>query len=113
MLHTLTMPNGSVIREYMNDGGTVFAVTWRGPSRPDLRQLLGAAFDTFQEQVTAPASDDTAASSGAVVHHGRLRRPLVVERSDLVVHSAGHPGAFFGFAYLPQQLPAGFTADAL
>lgn len=112
VLHTLTALNGSVVREYVNSDGVVFAVAWRGPGRPDLRQLLGPAFHTFQAQVTTPVTD-IAADGSTVVHHGRLRRPLLVEQRDLVVHSAGHPGAFFGFAYLPQHVPAGFNPDAL
>jgi hypothetical protein len=111
-LHTLTTSNGSVVREYMNTDGMIFAVAWRGPGRPDLRQLLGPAFDTFQTSVTAADFSATLSSTGTVVRHGRLRRPLIVEQRDLVVHSAGHPGAFFGYAYLPQKIPAGFTPDA-
>jgi len=111
-LHTLSTSNGSVIREYMNADGMIFAVAWRGPGRPDLRQLLGPAFDTFQTSVTAADFNATLSSTGNVVHHGRVRRPLIVEQRDLVVHSAGHPGAFFGYAYLPQKIPAGFTPDA-
>lgn len=113
ILHTLTMSNGSVVREFANPDGVVFAVAWRGPGRPDLRQLLGGAFDTFQATVAGPDANTTVANDGAVVHHGRFRRALVVEQRGLVVHSAGHPGAFFGYAYLPQQIPAGFTPDAL
>ena len=107
------MSNGSVVREFQNNDGVVFAVAWRGPGRPDLRQLLGGAFDTFQAKVTAPDSNTTVTSNGVVVHHGRSRHALIVEQSNLVVHSAGHPGAFFGYAYLPQQTPAGFSPDAL
>ncbi len=113
ILHTLTTSNGSVVREFANSGGVVFAVAWRGPGRPDLRQLLGAAFGTFQATAAGPDANTTVASDGSVVRHGRLRRALTVEQRDLVVHSAGHPGAFFGYAYLPQQIPAGFTPDAL
>ena len=98
-LHTLTLPNGSIVHEYMDGDGVVFAVSWQGPSRPDLRQLLGASFDAFQTAVTP-------------TRPGRLRRPLLVQQGDLVVHSAGHPGAFRGYAYLPQRLPAGFFSDA-
>lgn len=112
-VHALAMPNGSVVREFVNNDGVVFAVTWRGPGRPDLRQLLGGAFDTFQATVAGPDSNTAVASNGAVAHHGRLRRGLVFEQRNLVVHSAGHPGAFFGFACLPQQTPAGFSPDAL
>ncbi len=93
--HTLTDVNGGVVREYARDDGTVFAVSWRGPARPDLRQLLGSRFDTFR-----------IASSG---HRGRTRRPIAMRQGDLVVRSAGHPGAFFGVAYLADIVPPGFS----
>ena len=97
-VHTLTLANGGTAREY-EAGGAVFAVAWRGPGRPDLRQLLGPSFATLQAEV-------------AVARRGR-RRPLMVRHDDLVVHSAGHPGAFWGYAYLPALVRAGFPADAL
>ena len=97
--HTLTDANGGIVREYARADGTVFAVSWRGPARPDLRQLLGDRFDAFR-----------VASSG---HRGRTRRPIAMRQGDLVVRSAGHPGAFFGVAYLAALVPAGFTAADL
>jgi hypothetical protein len=99
-VHSMTLANGDTVREFMNPDGAVFAIAWRGPARPDLRQLLGARFDTLQ-------SDNAAAKVKG------LRRPLTVERSDFVVQSGGHPGAFWGLAYLPQAIPAGFSPDDL
>jgi hypothetical protein len=97
-VHALALPNGGVTREYTRADGIVFAIAWQGPSRPDLRQLLGAYFETFQ--------------SDNALHHGRrARRPLSVQRPDIVVQSAGHSGAFWGLAYLPQAAPAGFSIN--
>jgi hypothetical protein len=96
---TLTLDNGGTIKE-LSSGGVVFAVAWRGPSRPDLKQLLGEHFDTLQAET-------------AVVGAHRLRAPILLNRADLVVHSAGHPGAFRGFAYLPALTPAGVSAADL
>jgi len=93
---TLTLANGAVVREFSRPDGTVFAVAWRGPSRPDLRQLLGGQFATFQSE-TAPITGR------------RARRLVSVNRSDLVVQSSGHPGAFWGFAYVPNLTPGGFA----
>jgi len=95
-LHTLTLPSGAVVREFTREDGVVFAVSWRGAGRPDLRQLLGDGFDTMQADI---------ATRRPRVH----RMPLAVNRADLVVHTGGHPGAFWGSAYLPQQVPAGFS----
>ena len=99
-VQTLTLANGGIVREYLDPDGVVFAVSWRSPGRPDLRQLLGAKFETLQADA---------------VHLGtpRTRRPLAVNRSGLIIHSGGHPGAFWGLGYLPQRIPAGFTASDL
>ena len=96
MVHSLVLPNGGVAREFARRDGVVFAVSWRGPGRPDLRQLLGDYFGAMQ-------ADNARA--------GRLRRlPLSVNRSDFILRSGGHPGAFWGMAYVPQLVPAGFSS---
>jgi hypothetical protein len=97
--HTLTLINGGEVKEF-SAAGVIFAVSWRGPGRPDLRQLLGERFATLQA--------DNATSGGR-----RLRMPMVVERSDFIVHGGGHPGAFWGLAYLPGATPAGVSAADL
>jgi hypothetical protein len=99
-VHTLTLANQGVVKEFTRPDGTVFAIAWRGPGRPDLRQLLGARFSQLQAE-NAPAAGR------------RIRRPMSVNRSDLVVHSAGHPGGFWGFAYLPAMQPADFSLGDL
>jgi hypothetical protein len=99
MVHQLIMANGAV-HEYARGDGVVFAVTWQGPARPDLRQLLGGYFDRFQA--------DNALHGGR-----RARRPLSVNQVDLIVQSGGHPGAFRGVAYLPQLAPPGFSISDL
>ncbi len=98
-VHTLTSAAGDTIREFAGADGTVFAVAWDGPARPDLRQLLGAAFDTLQTEMTSVRR--------------RPRAAMVVTRGDLVVHSGGHPGAFHGVALLPTRVPPGFRPEAL
>ena len=99
-VHTLNMPNQGVVQEYTRPDGVVFAVTWRAPGRPDLRQLLGNSFDSFQ-------SDNTLRGGR------RAHRPLSTNRSDLVVQSGGHPGAFWGTAINPQLEPVGFSPTDL
>lgn len=98
---TLTLANNATVREYSRPDGVVFAITWHGSSRPDLRQLLGSRFDTLQ-------ADNTAAAG-----RRRARGPMTVNRSDFVVRTSGHPGAFSGVAYLPGLAPAGFSASSL
>ena len=85
------LDTGTVVHEFVDAGGTVFAVAWSGPFLPDLRELLGASFPALQESAA----------------HGRTSA-LSINRPDLVLVSAGHMRAFEGRAWLPTSLPAGF-----
>jgi len=100
VMHTLTLANQSQVREFARPDGVVFAVAWTGPSRPDLRQLLGPKFATLQAE-------------NAVVNHRRTHRGLTVSHSDFVVRSGGHSGAFQGWALAPNFMPAGFPMSNL
>lgn len=97
-VQTLQTPSGITIHEYADTQGNVFAVTWQGPFKPDLKQLLGQYFDTY---VTA-----------AQKLHGGLHHQTVAV-PNLVVHSQGHMRAFSGMAYLPSLLPAGVKPSDL
>jgi hypothetical protein len=99
-VHVLTLANGAERRELARADGTVFAITWQGRSRPDLRQLMGPAFEAFNARVAAPGAR-------------RTRGPLDVRQSDLVVHAGGHGGAFWGYAYLPALAPPDFSVAEL
>ena len=92
----LQMPSGTMVREYVSPAGSVFAVTWEGPSLPDLRQVLGSYFQQYVDAI----------QGGGVGSR-------VVEQPGLVVYSGGHMRAFRGRAYVPQLLPQGVTADAI
>ncbi len=89
---------GMVTREFTNGAGTVFAVAWSGPVRPDLSQLFGIYFARFQADA-----------------HGRVRvrQPLRSDDIDFVVRSGGHPGKVWGFAVLPADVPQGFQMETL
>lgn len=95
----ITDEAGTRIREYADNNGVVFAVSWEGPVKPDLKQLLGTYFQPFIE------------ASAATPHAGT--GPVTVRDTDLVVHSGGHPRAFFGSAYVPTLIPNGVAIDAL
>lgn len=99
-VHTLTLPNQGVVKEFTRADGRVFAVVWRAPGRPDLRQVLSDSFNTVQA--------DNEHRVGR-----RTRRPIGVNRSDLVVQSGGHPGAFWGAAVMTPLEPQGFSASDL
>jgi len=97
-VHEIQIPSGTTVREFVSRAGVVFAVTWKGPFMPDLRQTFGAYFPAFQ-----------AASRAGRSGHSHLR----VEGRDLVVHSTGHLRAFAGLAYVPSLVPAGVSVDHL
>jgi hypothetical protein len=100
-LHEMQSATGIVVREYVAPDGTVFGVTWQGPTLPDLRQLLGPYFPRFQQE----ADRLKRARRG----HG----PLTVDLGDVIVQSGGHPRAFTGRAYLPGLVPHGVGTDAI
>lgn len=106
-VHEMVTPAGTTVREYAGAGGQVFAVTWSGPSMPDLRQLLGAYFGDYATAGHADAEPASAHAPGTNHAHRSLRR------SGLVVHSTGHQRAFSGKAYLPSMIPTGVVIDAL
>jgi hypothetical protein len=95
-----TLTGGTVVREYIGQSGTVFAVVWQGAHVPDLSALLGDSFPTYVQSL-----NQLHASQGTALG------PADVERSDLVVQSGGHMGAYVGRAWLPSALPAGVSTD--
>jgi hypothetical protein len=99
-LHEIQTPAGTVVHEYVSSTGKVFAVAWKGPWLPDLKQLLGSNFETYQQAAQAP---------NRRVGHA----PVFVHQANLVVQQGGHMRAFAGRAYLVDQLPAGVSAESI
>ena len=96
-VHERQLENGTLVREYANMAGLVFAVSWRGPVLPNLSELLGGYFSSFMQQV------DQARAMG------KRGSPVNLESADLVVRSSGRMRSFFGHAYAPALIPAGVT----
>lgn len=94
-----TLDSGTVVREYSDAAGKVFAVSWRGPTLPDLRTLLGDKFATMTG----------AAGKRAQAGHSQL----ALEQSDVVLVSNGHMRSFAGHAWIPSALPAGFDPTTI
>ncbi|MGO9513603.1 MAG: DUF2844 domain-containing protein [Steroidobacteraceae bacterium] len=97
-VHEIELPSGTLVREYSGLDGVVFAVTWRGPFVPNLRQTLGRYFEAYVTAANAKHADH---------HH------LQIQQSDLVVQASGHMRAFTGRAYLPPAIPAGVSLGDL
>lgn len=94
-LHTQTLPNGTVVRQYVDPTGTVFAVGWDGPVQPDFQRLLGTHFSTYQDA------------------QRQQRRGVQWRSNALVLESGGMMRAFVGRAYLPDKLPASLSPQDL
>lgn len=99
-IHELRTPAGTVVREFASTNGRIFAVSWKGPSPPDLRQLLGPHFEDFQQAAEAQGTR-------------RTRGPLSIEQNGLIVQIGGHMRSYTGRAYLPDQMPPGVRVDDL
>jgi hypothetical protein len=82
---------GVTATAYINTAGVVFAVSWTGPYKPDLKALLGPFFP----QMTASIGGTSTAST-----------------ADFVIVSTGHMRHFQGYALLKSQMPADFNLNA-
>ena len=92
----ITLPSGTLVREYVSAEGKVFAVTWSGMSQPDLQQTLGTYFEQYKAAAAAPHAGH---------HH------LTIHQPELVLSSGGHMRAWRGKAYVPALLPPNFSVD--
>ncbi len=90
-VHELELPSGTVVREFVGPGGRVFAVAWRGPTLPDLKQIFGD--DNLRAFLSSPPEQRAP------------RKSRTVRQQGIVVHSAGSGRFFTGFAYIPSLMP--------
>ena len=68
VIHEITTPAGTVVREYVSPAGAVFGVAWQGQFPPDLEQLLGPYYQQAKQAVQP--------GSGAAGPPSRSRRPV-------------------------------------
>ena len=94
-IYTQTLPSGVLIYEYASNNGGIFAVSWSGPTLPNLQAILGIHFKDYLAALKQ--------SRGAIYSHSE----------NLVIQSSGMMGAFQGFAYLPQKTPVEFSTKNL
>jgi Protein of unknown function (DUF2844) len=97
-MHEIQLSSGTLVREFVSSDGRVFAIAWKGPTIPNLRQILGQYFDNY-----------VAAAQARHLGHNHLQ----IQQSDLVVQAGGHMRAFSGRAYLPQAVPGGVSVGEL
>lgn len=89
--------DGVVLKEFVSPEGKVFGISWRGPTMPNLSNLLGPYFPAFQQ-----ANQST-----------HRRGPISVHTGPLVVETGGHQRLFHVRAYLADQLPSGVSEDVV
>jgi Protein of unknown function (DUF2844) len=98
-INEITTPSGTVVREYVSPDGRVFAVSWRGPAKPNLADLLGSYFQQIQ--------------AAAAAQKPELSGPRTVTASDVKFHSGGHIRNFWGRAVVPSLVPEGVNEAEL
>ena len=96
--HEITTASGTRVREYVNKTGKVFAVSWSGPTLPDLKTLLADHYADFVSAASAPRHN----------HH-----VLTISTPDLVLQNSRLPRGFAGRAHIPSLMPAGTSAAEL
>lgn len=94
------LDSGTLVQEFVDSSGKVFAVSWSGPFLPDLKELLGPYFDAM-------------AAQGQAQGRAAQRSRLTLRSPEVVIVSSGHMGALEGRAWLPSQLPRGFNVRAM
>ncbi|WP_175821179.1 DUF2844 domain-containing protein [Burkholderia sp. BCC0419] len=99
---------GTILREYIDQYNTVFAVAWEGPNVPDLSSLFGIYFNEYQKalqdyQTTCEQSNYRTCPRGVVN----------LQLSDFMSHQGGHMLSFYGQAWLPDYLPTGVQPSAI
>ena len=90
----------NTIREYTNSDGVVFAVTWSGPSHPDLETLFGSYYSEYQ---AAEANRPKGMGHGAVA----------LKTARLAIRRGGHMRALKGAAVISNLVPTGVKAEEL
>jgi hypothetical protein len=91
------------VREYVDQNGRVFAVTWKGVHHPDLKNLLGDYHEPFRS-----TDASTPRRFG-----GRKHLEVHSSDQDLTVVRSGHMRSLGGKAVVKSLLPEGVTAESL
>jgi len=96
-VHEMQAESGTVVREFVSPEGKVFGVSFAGPTRPDLKQLLGSYYDEYAQN--APTK--------------RSFHPVTIETPNMVVQFGGHVRALTGRAYVPGMVPQGVRIEEI
>lgn len=95
MILIQTLPSGTIVKQYASSTDVIFAVSWSGPSLPNLQTLFGNYFKDYLAAIK------------------QSRGVISINTEGLIIQSAGMMGAFQGYALLPKQAPSGFNSKSL
>jgi len=96
--HALRTGNGVQVLEFASRDGQVFAVSFNGPSMPDLKVLLGNRYSEY----------------AAAVHPSPSTHKIYTHTSGtLELSIVKLPRGFTGSAYVPGAVPAGVNPHEL
>ena len=89
-VHEMQTESTTVVREFVSPEGKIFGISWQGPTRPDLQQMLGNYYSEF----------------AAARPTRRVHGPVTIRTQNLVIQSGGHMRALTGRAYVPAMVPS-------
>ncbi|WP_413289396.1 DUF2844 domain-containing protein [Bdellovibrio sp. HCB337] len=92
--------NGNTVKEFSSSEGVVFAVSWRGISKPDLNALFGSYFNEYTE-----AFDKVPKQYGV--------KSLSMKTTQMVIRRGGRMRDQSGFVYVPSLVPEGVNVEDL
>ena len=96
-VHEMQAETGTTVREFVSPEGKVFGVSWSGPTRPDLKQLLGSYYQEYEQN--APGR--------------RTFHPVTIQTPNVVVQFGGHMRTLTGRAYVPGMVPQGVRIEEI
>ena len=92
--------NGNTVKEFSSADGTVFAVSWRGISKPDLNALFGSYLTEYQE-----AFESAPKQFGA--------KNVSLKTSTMVIRRGARMRDQRGFVFIPSLVPEGVDVEQL
>jgi hypothetical protein len=98
-VHQLDTEMGLTIKEYVGASGKIFAISWSGNGRPELRTILGDS--RFDQYLAARRAQR------------RVRGPVRLELPGMVIAMGAYARTSWGHVYLPGLVPAGWSEQAL
>lgn len=96
-MHEMRTESGIRVREFVSPAGKVFGVSWQGPTRPDMQQLLGSYYDEYTRSLPVR----------------RVHGPVTIQTGNAILQSGGHQQALFGRAYVPDLVPDGVRLEEI